>query len=226
MPKLDSLAIASYVLIMNRKQKAAEVYTILCKLFPEPETELAFTHDYEFLFAVIMSAQTTDKQVNVLTEKLYEKYRSLEDYVRADINVLMKDMSSIGLYRAKAKNIQAAAKLLIEKYDRKVPNTMEDLMSIPGAAKKTANVVMHHLFDDPQGIAVDTHVKRLAKQLGLTRHDEPLKIEEDLKKLIPQPEWGNFSIRLILYGRYYSPARGKIDPNEPLREYKLKKYLT
>jgi endonuclease-3 len=205
---------------MRKKEKATLIYAKLVELFPNPETELTYTHDYEMLFAVIMSAQTTDVQVNKLTDKLYEKYRSLEDFANADLEILTKDMSSIGLYRAKAKNVQAAARLLIEKFDSKVPQTMEELITIPGAARKTANVVMHHLFNNPQGIAVDTHVKRLSKQLGLTKHDDVKKIEQDLMKLFPQQEWGNFSIRLILYGRYYSPARGKIE-NDPLAEYKV-----
>lgn len=194
---------------MNRKQRAKEILTILTELYPNPLPELDYTHDYEFLFAVIMSAQTTDKQINKLTSTLFIKYPTLESFAQADLEQLMIDMSSIGLYRAKAKNLIAASKMLIESFDSKVPSTLEEIMLIPGAARKTANVVIADLFNQNVGIAVDTHVIRLSNNFGLTKHQDPIKIESDLKKLFPKSHWGKMSLRIILYGRYYYPARSK-----------------
>ncbi len=205
---------------MTIETKAKEIITILKQLYPEAKTELTYHRDkpYEFLFAVIMSAQTTDKQVNKVTDVLFQKYRTLDDYASASLEEFSKDISSIGLYRGKAKNILATAKILKETYNGEVPRTMEEIMALPGAARKTANVVTHELFGMNEGIAVDTHVKRLSKLLGLTNHDDVKKIELDLMKIIPQIEWGDFSRRLILYGRYYWTAKMK-EPMGPLAPY-------
>jgi len=205
---------------MTKETKVKEIIAILKNLYPDPETELIYHTEkpYEFLFAVIMSAQTTDKQVNKVTKEVFQKYRTLEDYVNASLEEFSKEISSIGLYRGKAKNILATAKLLKEKYNGEVPKTMEEIMALPGAARKTANVVTHELYNMNEGIAVDTHVKRLSKLLGLTEHDDVKKIEQDLMKIIPKEEWGDFSFRLILYGRYYWTARMK-DPVGLLAKY-------
>ncbi len=192
---------------MTKKERANIMLTILSELYPDPQAELNYTHDYEFLFAVIMSAQTTDKQINKLTDKLFIKYPSLISFADADIDELIIDMNSIGLYRAKAKNLKAAARILIDNFDSKVPNSVAAIMTIPGAAKKTANVVTGDYFKMNEGIAVDTHVIRLSQNFGLTKHKDSLKIEEDLKKLFPKLHWGKMSLRIILYGRYYYPAR-------------------
>lgn len=207
---------------MELKQKAARIIEVLKKEFPEAKTELTYhkNRPYEFLFAVIMSAQTTDKQVNKVTDLLFEKYTSLEDYIKADPAEFAKDISSIGLYKGKAKNIQATAGILKEKYGGKVPETMEEIIELPGAARKTANVVTHELFKKNYGIAVDTHVRRLSNLLGLTENDDVKKIEKDLMAIIPQEEWGDFSRRLILYGRYFWTARDK-EPKGPLKEVAL-----
>jgi endonuclease-3 len=204
---------------MELKEKAKKIIEILKKEYPTAHTELTYhkSRPYEFLFAVIMSAQTTDKQVNKVTDVLFEKYTSLEDYVKADPAEFAKDISSIGLYKGKAKNIQATAKILLEKYDGKVPATIEEIIELPGAARKTANVVTHELFGKNYGIAVDTHVRRLSQALGLSKNDDVKKIEKDLMAIIPQEEWGDFSRRLILYGRYHWTARSK-EPVGPLAE--------
>lgn len=196
---------------MTKEEKVKGIITELKKLFPNPHTELNYHKDkpYEFLFAVIMSAQTTDRQVNKVTDVLFEKYKSLDDYVNATLEEFSKDISSIGLYKGKAKNVLATAKILKEKYHGQVPKTMEQIMDLPGAARKTANVVTHQLYGMNEGIAVDTHVRRLSQQLGLTEQDDPKKIELDLMKIIPREEWGDFSFRLILYGRYHWAARAK-----------------
>jgi endonuclease III len=191
---------------MTKNNRAKAILQVLQELYPEPKAELNYTHDYEFLFAVIMSAQTTDKQVNKLTDKLYLKYQSLDSFANSDLDQLILDMSSIGLFRAKAKNIKAAAKMLIDEFGSKVPDTIEEIIKIPGAARKTANVVTGDYFKKNYGIAVDTHVIRLSNNFGLTKHQDPLKIEQDLKKLFPKSQWANMSLRLILYGRYYYPA--------------------
>ncbi len=200
---------------MTKKQKAKLIIEILTQLFPDPKPELNATKDYEFLFAVIMSAQTTDKQVNKLTDKLFLKYPTLESFANANLEELSINMSSIGLYKQKAKNIILSANILIQQHEGKVPNSLIDISNLHGAGKKTANVVTGDWFGNNQGIAVDTHVIRLSNNLGLTKNKEPLKIEEDLKKLFPQQQWSKMSLRLILYGRYYYPAR-KINHEGPL----------
>jgi endonuclease III len=192
---------------MTKKERASIMFEVLKELYPQPKAELNYTHDYEFLFAVIMSAQTTDIQINKLTDKLFIKYPSLQSFADANIEELTTDMNSIGLYRAKAKNLKAAANLIIDKYNSQVPNSVDEIMTIPGAARKTANVVTGDYFNMNEGIAVDTHVIRLSQNFGLTKHKDANKIEQDLKKLFPKSEWGKMSLRIILYGRYYYPAR-------------------
>jgi endonuclease III len=193
---------------MTKKQKAREVLAILKGIYPNPKCELNFHPEkpYELLLAVIMSAQTTDKQVNVLTNTLFSKYQTLHDFAYAELDTLTKDMSSIGLFRAKAKNIQATCLKLIQEFEGNIPATTEEIQTLPGAGRKTANVVLFELYGINSGIAVDTHAARLSTLLGLTKETNPLNIEKDLMKLLPQEEWGNFSHRLILYGRYYWQA--------------------
>lgn len=192
---------------MNKKQRADIVLSTLKKLHPSLPSFLNYTKPYELLFAVIMSAQTTDKQVNKVTERLFKKYKTLEDYANITADELAEDIKSIGFFRAKAKNIVAAAKLLLETYGGKVPEDFEQLLTIPGVARKTANVVLGKLYGKAVGIAVDTHVIRLAQKYELTHHKDPKKIEQDLMKLIPQTEWIEFTNRMIAYGRQYCPAR-------------------
>lgn len=195
----------------EKKKRAAKILKILKKEIPDAHTELMYhkSKPYEFLFAVIMSAQTTDKQVNKVTAELFKKYPTLNDFVKAHLPEFEKDMNSVNLYRGKAKNILATAKILKEKYNGDVPKTMPELLELPGVARKTANVVLGELYGINEGIAVDTHVRRLSQLLGLTTHDDPKKIEQDLMQIIPRKEWRDFSFRLILYGRYHWPAREK-----------------
>jgi endonuclease III len=206
---------------MTKKQRASIILEVLSKLYPNPQAELNYTHDYEFLFAVIMSAQTTDIQINKLTDKLFIKYPTLQSFADANLEELTQDMNSIGLYRAKAKNLKAAANLIIEKYNSTVPNSIEEIMTIPGAARKTANVVTGDYFNMNEGIAVDTHVIRLSQNFGLTKNTDAIKIENDLKKLFPKNQWGKMSLRIILYGRYYYPAR-KSNHEGPLNHIVIK----
>jgi endonuclease-3 len=201
--------------MMTKKEKVKQILIILRTIFPVAFSELNYEKDYEFLFAVIMSAQTTDKQVNKLTEKLFKKYSTLESIAKANLEEFTSDISSIGLFRAKAKNIIKAANILIEKYNSKVPSNMEDLILIPGVGRKTANVVTHHLFETSYGIAVDTHVGRLSYLLGLTKSHDPKVVEKDLMKITPKKDWGDFSNLLILYGRRYWSANNIVH-NGPL----------
>ncbi len=172
-------------------------------------TQLRFSSLHELLFSVIMSAQTTDAQVNKLTKKLYEKYKTLEDFANANINELQKDISSIGIFRNKAKNIKASANKIIKEFNSEVPGTMVELLTLPGVGRKTANVVLAYGFGRSEGVAVDTHVKRIANRLGLTKQSNPNKIEQDLMKLLPKKEWAFFTHLLIEHGRALCTARNK-----------------
>ena len=154
--------------------------------------------------------------VNKVTEKLFKKYPTLDDYVNADIEEFKQDIRQTGFFNNKAKNVLAAAKIVKEKFGGEVPRTMEEMITIPGAARKTANVVLGNLFGVVEGIAVDTHVKRFALRFNLTDHNNPNKIEQDLMKLLPKEEWFLFTYRVILYGRELSPAKGYDPGKDPL----------
>lgn len=200
----------------KRKQKALKIVAKLKELYPQAKIELNFSNPVELLIAVILSAQCTDKMVNRVTEKLFKKYKSLDDYVNADQTVFEQDIKSTGFYKNKAKNILATTKLIKEQYNSKVPDTMEEILKLPGVARKTANVVLGNAYGIVDGIAVDTHVRRLTNLLGLTESDDPIKIERDLMGVIPREEWLPFSHRLILYGRYYCPAKAHDHSKCPL----------
>ncbi|MBU6415243.1 endonuclease III [Patescibacteria group bacterium] len=191
----------------GRKKKARRIIAALKKLFPKAHIALHFSNNWELLVAVELSAQCTDKKVNEVTEKLFKKYRSFDDYVRAKPKAFEQDIRSTGFYRNKTKNILAAAKMIQKKFNGKIPRTMEKILEIPGVARKTANVVLGNAYGVVEGIAVDTHVRRLSKLLGLTEHTDPVKIERDLMQIIPKKEWFHFTYRLIEYGRKYCPAR-------------------
>ncbi|MBI3273702.1 MAG: endonuclease III [Candidatus Colwellbacteria bacterium] len=191
----------------QRKQKAREVVRKLKKLFPKTKIALNYSNNWELLVAVMLSAQCTDKKVNEVTEKLFKKYRKLDDYVKVNQKEFEQDIRSTGFYHNKAKNILAAAKMIKEKFGGKIPKTMKEMLMLPGVARKTANVVLGNAYGVVEGIAVDTHVKRLSKKLGLTDHTDPNKIEKDLMELLPKKEWFDFTYRLIEYGRTYCPAR-------------------
>jgi len=194
-------------ILTKRKKRAAKIIAALKKLFPKATIALKFNNHWELLVAVELSAQCTDKKVNEVTEKLFKKYKTLDDYVRADSREFEKDIHSTGFFRNKTKNILAAANMVKEKFGGKIPKTMEEVLTIPGVARKTANVVLGNAHGVVEGIAVDTHVMRLARALGLTDHMDPVKIERDLMALIPKKEWLDFTYRLINYGRAYCVAR-------------------
>ncbi len=189
------------------RKRAQVALSVLKKIVPRARITLRYGNNWQLLVAVILSAQCTDKKVNEVTAKLFKKYRSLDDYVRADRKEFERAIHSTGFYRAKTKNILAAAKLIKERFGGKLPKTMTEMLTVPGVARKTANVVLGNAYGVVEGIAVDTHVRRLAKRYGLTTHDDPVKIERDLMALYPKKEWFSLTYRLIDYGRKYCPAR-------------------
>jgi endonuclease III len=167
---------------------------------------LRFRTPLELLVSVMLSAQTTDVNVNRVTEKLFEKYRRPEDYLAVPPEELERDIHATGFFRQKAKSLRGTMKMLIEEFDGEVPRRLEELVRLPGVARKTANVVAAEL-GEPQGVVVDTHVRRLSQRLGLTRQEDPVKIERDLIKLVPWPDWGRFPHLLIWHGRRVCLAR-------------------
>ncbi len=200
----------------ERKKRAAVVVSELKKLFPHAKIVLKYGNNWELLVSVVLSAQCTDKMVNKVTEKLFKKYRTLDDYVKTKQEVFEQDIRSTGFYRNKAKNILVSAKLIKGKFHGKVPDTMEQLLTLPGVARKTANVILGNAFGKVEGIAVDTHVKRLSKLLGLTDNEDPEKIEKDLMEILPHKDWFAFTYLIIDYGRAYCVARPHDHANCPL----------
>lgn len=190
----------------------------LKELFPQPRIALQYKKPHELLFAVILSAQTTDAKVNEVTEKLFLRYPTLRDYVGVQQSVFAGDIRQIGLFRMKAKNILASAKKLYTEYGGKIPRDLETLITFPGVGRKTANVVLAELYGKSEGIAVDTHVQRLSRLFGFSEHDDAVKIERDLMRIIPKKEWLYFTHRMVWYGRTYCKARCKHD-RCPLRGY-------
>ncbi|MBI5892389.1 MAG: endonuclease III [Deltaproteobacteria bacterium] len=192
---------------MKPQEKLKEIIKKLKKEYPEPKTALNFKTPFELLAAAILSAQTTDAHVNKVTEKLFKKYKSIKAYADAIPYAFKKDISSINFYNNKAKNIQASAKKIIERFNSSVPKTMEQLITLPGVARKTANIILFNAYNINEGIAVDTHVRRLANRLGLAENEDPVKIENDLMEITPKKDWGNLSILLILHGRKVCQAK-------------------
>ena len=192
---------------MDKKEVMSEIIKKLKKEYPVLKSALNFVSPFELLAATILSAQTTDVHVNKVTEVLFKKYKSVKDYANADLATLESDVSSVNFYRNKARNIQNSARIIIEKFNGEVPRTMDDLISLPGVARKTANIVLYNVFGIIEGIAVDTHVLRLAGRLGLTKNEDPVKVEKDLMEIVPKKEWGNITHLLIFHGRKICQAR-------------------
>jgi endonuclease-3 len=177
------------------------VYRRLNEEYPDAKCALNFSNPHEMLFATILSAQCTDAMVNKVTDKLFKKYPALEDYANADLAELEQDIKPTGFFRQKSKNLQATARLILEDFGGEVPSSMKELTTLPGAARKTANIVLGNAFGKVEGIAVDTHVRRLSQRLGLTEHEDPIKIEQDLMKLVPKSKWFKLSYLFIEHGR-------------------------
>jgi endonuclease III len=186
---------------MEHSEKTGEIIRRLRKEYPEPKTALLFKTPFELLVATILSAQTTDTLVNRITQSLFKKYKTVKDYAAVSPDEFRNDIRSINFYNTKAKHILSSAKMIVEKFVSKVPKTMEELTTLPGVARKTANIILFNCYGINEGIAVDTHVKRLTIRLGLTKHEDPERIERDLMEITPKEEWGNLSHLLILHGR-------------------------
>ncbi len=195
------------------------ILLMLKRLFPSAQMMLCYSNHWELLVAVILSAQCTDKKVNEVTAKLFKKYPTLNDYVLAKPRQFEKDIFQTGFYRSKARHILAAAKLVKNRFQGKLPRGMKEMLDIPGVGRKTANVVLGNAYGVVEGIAVDTHVRRLTRRLGLTSESNPEKIERDLMKVIPKKEWFRFTYLMIEYGRKYCPARRHDHARCPLAKF-------
>ena len=196
----------------SKKKRAVEVLLRLKRLYPDATCSLDYTTPVQLLVATILSAQCTDERVNKVTPALFARFPDARSMADADILDIEELVRSTGFYHNKAKNIQGACRKIVEEFDGEVPQLMEQLLTLPGVARKTANVVSAHAFGNIQGVTVDTHVKRLTNLIGLTKHQDPIKIEQDLMKLLPQVDWENFSIMTIYHGRAICKAR---KPNCP-----------
>ena len=191
----------------TQQQRTRKIIAQLKKEYPDARCSLNFSNPLELLVATILSAQCTDERVNIVTADLFRKYRTAQDYTKVSPIELEQDIRSTGFYRNKAKAIQGAAKMISEQYGGRVPDKMEELLALPGVARKTANVVLGNAYGISSGVVVDTHVGRLSGRLGLTEHEQPEKIERDLMELVPKKDWIDFSHLLIYHGRKVCKAR-------------------
>jgi endonuclease-3 len=202
----------------DKKKYVLKIIKILKESFGDIKCPLKFSNSFELLVAVILSAQCTDERVNKVAEDLFKKYKSLQDYANADISELEDCIKSTGFFRNKAKSIINSAQMVLNSYDGKVPQTMERLIKLPGVARKTANVVLGHAFCKAEGIAVDTHVIRIAILLKLTNHESPVKIEKDLMEIVPKQYWTEISLLIQTLGRRICKARNPNHKDCPLNK--------
>jgi endonuclease-3 len=203
--------------LKERKKRVSRINLELKKLFPRPRIALKYKTNWELLVAVVLSAQCTDKKVDEVTKVLFRKYKKFDDYVSVEQEVFEKDIRPTGFYRNKAKNILSSAKIVKQKFGGRVPNTMEEILTLPGIARKSANIILSNAYGVVEGIAVDTHVRRLAIKFGLTDNLENTdKIEADLMAILPKKEWSDFTYRLIEYGREICPRRIHNCTNHPI----------
>ena len=199
-------------------ERVKKIWPILKKTYPDAKIALNFNNPLELLVATILSAQCTDVRVNIVTKDLFKKYRSAQDWVKTDAEEIASDIKSTGFYRNKSVNIQGACKKIIEDFGGKVPDTMDELLELPGVGRKTANVVLGNAFDTP-GITCDTHVIRLSRRLGLSGNTNPVKLEFDLAEIIPMRDWTMFSHLLIFHGRNICRARKPDCENCPISKF-------
>ena len=191
---------------MNKKQKVLQILDEFDKVYPEAVCSLEYETPLQLLISTQLAAQCTDARVNIVAKDLYKKYKSVSDFANAGINELERDVKSTGFYRNKAKNIIACCKILMEKYGGDIPNKLEELVELPGVGRKTANVFLNEIYGIP-GIVVDTHAKRLSQRIGLTKNEDPEKIEYDLQKIVPKDRWADFCHQLVFHGREVCNAR-------------------
>jgi len=194
-------------IFLSPKQRNMKVIELLEKEYPNAKTALNYSNPLEILVATMLSAQTTDRTVNTVTADLFKKYRTPKEYANADIKELEQYIHSTGFYHNKAKNLQKCCQLLVEKFNSQVPKTMDELLELPGVARKTANIVLYNAYGIIAGIAVDTHVNRVSQRLGLTEHDDSVKIEQDLMQITPKEKWMKLTDLLIFHGRQICAAK-------------------
>ncbi len=199
------------------QKRVKEIIKILSKEIPDSRIALKFSNSLELLIATILSAQCTDAKVNQVTADLFKKYRSAKDYAEADLAELEEDIRPTGFYRNKAKSLQKCCRELLARFGGKVPQTLEELVGLPGVGRKTANVILGNAFGIP-GIVVDTHVQRVSQRIGLTKNEDPVKIEFDLMEIVPREEWTHFSNLLIWHGRKICIARKPLCEICPIRK--------
>lgn len=192
--------------LKERKVRAKRIVAYLKKTYPEPKTELAYRTPFQLVAAVMLSAQCTDKKVNAVTESLWKKYKTVNDFANADLKTLTDETSSITFHRTKARHLIEAAKLVRDEFGGKVPRTEKELIRLPGVAYKTAHVVLGELYDTWEGIPTDTHVRRFALRFDLTDNTDLTKISKDLESLVPKEDWKYVNNGLVLYGRYVCNA--------------------
>jgi len=192
---------------LDKKTAVLETIKRLEKVHPDAKIALNFSNPLELLIATILSAQCTDKKVNTVTKSLFQKYRSAKDYAAADLAELEQEIKPTGFYHNKAKNIKHTGEILVQKYNSKIPKTMREIMEFPGVARKTANIVLQNAYGVVEGIAVDTHVRRVAARLGLTQNQNPDKIEQDLMRIVPKEKWMRITDLLIFLGRDVCTAK-------------------
>ena len=199
------------------RKRVKEIIKILSKEIPDSRIALKFSNPLELLIATILSAQCTDVKVNQVTADLFKKHRSAKDYAEANLAELEKEIRPTGFYRNKAKSIQRSCQELVKRFGGNVPKTLEELVTLPGVGRKTANVILGNAFGTP-GIVVDTHVHRVSRRIGLTKNDDPVKIEFDLMEIVPQEEWTHFSNLLVWHGRRTCVARNPLCGICPIRK--------
>jgi endonuclease-3 len=192
---------------MENRRRVLRIIDALEKEFPSAKIALNYTNPLELLVATILSAQCTDERVNIVTRSLFKKYRKAEDYANADLAELEGEIKSTGFFRNKARNIKNAGEMLVQRFDSQVPRTMEEILELPGVARKTANIVLQNAYGVVDGIAVDTHVRRVAARLGLTANEDPDKIEQDLMAIVPRDKWMRITDLLIFLGRRVCTAK-------------------
>ncbi|UCD31840.1 MAG: endonuclease III [Desulfobacterales bacterium] len=201
--------------LKKNRARDAKILKILRATYPEVKTQLSYKNPFELLVATILSAQCTDKQVNQVTKRLFKKLKTPEDFARVPIDTLEQLIRPTGFFRNKSKNIKNCSIALIEKHHSKVPQTLDEMVKLPGVGRKTANVILGAAFGI-SGIVVDTHVSRITKRLELTHHKDPVKIEFDLMQIVPKKEWSDFSLQLIYFGRETCKARNPACATCPL----------
>jgi endonuclease-3 len=204
---------------MKNKKEASEIINILRNFYPDATCSLNFETPFQIVIAVMLSAQCTDERVNKTTPKLFNKYGTPDKMANMDIQTLEEIIHPCGFYKNKAKNALACSKKLVEKYNSEVPQNMKDLISLPGIGRKSANVIMLEAFNNPQGIAVDTHAKRISNRIGFSKENDPEKIEQDLLKQFNKSDWKDVNHLLVWHGRYTCIARSPKCNNCPIKNY-------